>query len=36
MRKWGPIFRGLAPGDTMNNFRIAKIVGYVESIQQVK
>jgi mono/diheme cytochrome c family protein len=33
MPVWGPIFRGLDPGDTLNKIRIANIVGHLESMQ---
>lgn len=36
MPVWGPIFRALDPGDTVNKIRIANIVRYLESMQHAK
>jgi mono/diheme cytochrome c family protein len=36
MPVWGPIFRALDPGDTLNRIRIANIVAHLESMQHVR
>ena len=33
MPVWGPIFRALDPGDSLNKARIENVVAYVESLQ---